>query len=109
MVRFQSADPGAKKIKIPQISWNNLEIPPGKPVDHWRKGILKGLADPVFMYFVHSYCVQLNNPADSLSMTSYGVDMFSSAIVKNNVIGCQFHPERSGEQGLLILKNFIDI
>lgn len=106
VVRFQSDPRLEKRIKIPQISWNSVERPPGHSKDPWKHSLLRGLKEPVYMYFVHSYHVQVNDAGDNLGITSYGLNTFSSVIRQENVTGCQFHPERSGEQGLLMLKNF---
>ncbi|MBI2095273.1 MAG: hypothetical protein HYT89_03805 [Candidatus Omnitrophica bacterium] len=61
------------------------------------------------MYFVHSYCVYPAASASWLAATDYGRDRFCSVLADGNLWGCQFHPERSGEQGLKILKNFIGL
>ena len=59
------------------------------------------------MYFVHSLYVKTKAPKDNLAQTNYGFNSFCSVIQKDQVFGCQFHPERSAETGLKILKNFI--
>ena len=60
------------------------------------------------MYFLHSYFVKVDQAEHGLAVTHYGNETFHSAIQKENVIGCQFHPERSGIQGLSILENFVN-
>lgn len=117
VVRFKESIQGGELYKIPQIGWNILKLPEqlqkvdkfGKPIKylHWKETILKDLADALFMYFLHSYIVVLDNPEDCLASTEYGQDKFCSVVGKDNIVGCQFHPERSGNKGLKILKNFI--
>ena len=58
-----------------------------------------------YVYFVHSFCAVASNPDDVIARTDYGVSV-TAAVGKGNVYGCQFHPEKSGEVGLQILKNF---
>ncbi len=87
-------------LKLPHIGWNSLEIK--KPC-----GILKGVADGEYVYFVHSYCGvtesrYLNATAD------YG-EHVAGVVSNGNVYGCQFHPEKSGVTGLKILKNFCEL
>ena len=89
-----------KEYKIPHIGWNALKIKKQTP-------LLKYVDDGDYVYFVHSYCAK--NCDDSLIATAeYGVDV-TAIVGKNNVYGCQFHPEKSGEVGLKILKAFCEI
>lgn len=86
-------------VQVPQIGWNELEVKMGC-------SLLDGIEDGDFFYFVHSYhCV----PADEkvIAATSeHGID-FVSVVNRDNVSGVQFHPEKSGDKGLLILNNFV--
>ncbi len=89
-----------KRLKIPQMGWNQLEIGNKCP-------ILAGVSND-FMYFVHSYYV---NPQDTkivAATVDYGIDV-PAVICSNNVFATQFHPEKSGEKGLQILKNFVEL
>ena len=71
-----------------------------------RVALLKGLPEKPYAYFVHSYYAP---PGDyTLARTEYGVP-FSSVVNRGNLFGCQFHPERSGRDGSLILKNFVEL
>ena len=89
-----------KEYKIPHIGWNALKIKKQSP-------LLKYVDDGDYVYFVHSYCAK--NCDDSLIATAeYGVDV-TAIVGKNNVYGCQFHPEKSGDVGLKILKAFCEI
>jgi len=100
------------KFKIPQIGWNKL-IPSHSQEENnkklWEETILHGIKEDTYMYFIHSYYVQVENPEDSVADACYGHNRFCSVVQKNNVIGCQFHPERSAEEGINILKNFISM
>ena len=92
---------GKKKFKIPHIGWNNLKI-------NKKEKLFSGIQDDDMFYFVHSYYASLRDEKDSLSKTSYGLE-FVSSFHKNNIFGVQFHPEKSHDQGLKILKNFASI
>jgi len=83
---------------IPHMGWNRLLFKHKAP-------IFDGIDEGTMMYFAHSYHVVPENDTIVASRTDYGVE-FVSAIWKENVFGLQFHPEKSGEKGLLILKNF---
>jgi len=87
-----------RTVKVPHMGWNTLNIV--KPNE-----LLDGIAEGTYVYFVHSL---YPNPADKsivLTRTEYGTT-FTSTIAKGNVYGTQFHPEKSGDIGLKILKNF---
>lgn len=84
--------------KLPHIGWNSLRFPNASP-------LFAGLDEGTYVYFVHSYCGMTARPADVLALTDYGVPV-TAAVGRGNVYGCQFHPEKSGEAGLQILKNF---
>lgn len=85
-------------LKIPHIGWNQIEIQKEDP-------ILKDIPDGSSFYFVHSYYIEPSDPADSTTLTEYGI-RFTSIASKDNVFGIQFHPEKSSATGLRILKNF---
>lgn len=87
-------------LQIPQIGWNSLIIKKQSP-------LLKYISDGDFVYYVHSYFVDGSNEY-TVAGSEYGA--FVTGIAqKNNVFGCQFHPEKSGEKGLLILKAFDEL
>lgn len=97
IVRFPS-DIG---LKIPQIGWNELKQP--------NKGrLFKGIDDGEFVYFVHSYYLIADDLKDVVATTEYGVTVHAS-VERGNVFACQFHPEKSSDVGLKILKNFINL
>lgn len=85
-------------LRIPHIGWNRLAVK--------KDGSLfKGIKQDDFYYFVHSYYIACDEQDDILAETSYG-NTFVSAFQHENIYGCQFHPEKSHEAGLKILKNF---
>ena len=96
------------KSKVPNIGWRpiaeNLECK-----REWDDSILKGVVKNDQCYFVHSLYTKTSNIEDTLSLSSYGSVTYSSSVQHENIIGCQFHPEKSGYIGLKILKNFINI
>ncbi len=93
------------EIKVPHIGWNSLQ--PNIRVSEWEKSPLSDIQPGDFVYFVHSYMV---NPLDDnirIAQTIYGGHQIAAVISKDNITGCQFHPEKSGKNGLRILNNFI--
>lgn len=85
-------------FKLPHIGWNQLEFPRESP-------LFSGLVPDSSVYFVHSYRALPADRADILATTDYGTEIVA-AVGRGNVFGCQFHPEKSGEVGLQILRNF---
>lgn len=89
-----------KSLKIPHIGWNKLKFTKDSP-------LFKYINDGDFVYFVHSYFAE--NCNDSLAATTdYGKDL-TAVVSKGNIFGCQFHPEKSGETGLKILRAFCEM
>lgn len=88
-------------LKIPHIGWNSLDITK-------KDGIFKGIEQNCYVYFVHSYFLKAENRDIVAAQTEYGVKI-DAAVEQGNVIATQFHPEKSGEVGLKMLKNFADI
>ena len=84
--------------KVPHVGWNSLEV---------RKGsrLLTGVKPGEFVYFTHSYKGPVT--ADTAAVTEY-IEPFAAAVERGNVMGVQFHPEKSGETGLKILRNFLE-
>lgn len=93
--------PADTGLKIPHIGWNSLDIVK-------KDGIFKGIENNAYVYFVHSYFLTAKNPEIVAARTNYGVQI-DAAIEWENVSATQFHPEKSGEVGLKILKNFADM
>lgn len=100
-VRKLPTQPG---IKLPHIGWSAISPPPGAD---WQGSLLQDVPVGHEMYFVHSYHAEPTNPAHRLAETRYGEYAFCAAIRKGNVTGCQFHPEKSGETGLNIIRRFL--
>lgn len=89
-----------KDLPIPHIGWNELMLKQSSP-------LMKNTANGDYVYFVHSYYAE--TPAEYvIATTDYGVEM-TAAVQKDNVSGCQFHPEKSSEVGLSILKAFCEL
>lgn len=87
-------------LKIPQMGWNALKIVKDSP-------LLKYTREGEYVYFVHSYSA-VDCDESLLAVTEYGADL-TACVGKGNVFGCQFHPEKSGEVGLRILKAFCEL
>ena len=96
--------PGGPVYKIPHIGWSAIEPPAART---WEGTVLDGVASGSYMYFVHSYVVDPEDTQCCLAQTSYGVDRFCSVINHESVSACQFHPERSGDAGLRLLRQFV--
>lgn len=97
IIRFTGLDKSNLKLKVPHIGWNSLEIKKNKT-------ILKEIEDGSYVYFVHSY--HLVDADDVVSsFVSYG-ETFGASVEQGNIYGVQFHPEKSGDIGLQILRNF---
>lgn len=88
-------------LKVPHMGWN-VALP-----NTTNRLTVKVGEEPRY-YFVHSYCVHVDDPAHSLMKTNYGID-FDSAIGCGNIFGVQFHPEKSHRFGMQILKNFAEL
>lgn len=90
-----------KKVKIPHMGWNNLAI-------KGKSKLLKGVPDGSWVYFVHSYRAAPKSRKLVVAASDYGVSV-PAVIEKDNLIGVQFHPEKSGDVGAVMIKNFIDM
>ena len=84
--------------KLPHIGWNSLSLQNHSP-------LFQGLEEGAWVYFVHSFCGVAEHETDVIARTEYGPSLVA-AVSHGNVYGCQFHPEKSGEAGLQILRNF---
>lgn len=94
------------KDKVPQVGWNKISKINNK---NWENSLLKGLSEGDYMYFVHSfYCIP-DSKGFFLSETNYAGLDYCSALQNKNIFACQFHPERSGEKGLIIYKNLANL
>lgn len=94
VVRFQPCE----GLKIPHMGWNSIS--------GLKTGLFKDLKEGSFVYYVHSFYPQLCG--DTIATTTHGV-AFSGALARDNFYGTQFHPEKSGEVGAAIIKNFLEL
>lgn len=93
--------PDGGGLKVPHIGWNNLRFP--------NEGrLFQGLQEDAYVYFVHSYYLQADDPKIVKATTEYGT-LIHAAVEKGKVFACQFHPEKSSEVGMQILRNFIQV
>ena len=97
IVRF----PEKEGYKIPHMGWNSLTINP-------ESRLLRGIPEQSYVYFVHSYYLRAGRPEDVAATTDYIVKVHAAA-EHENIFATQFHPEKSGDVGLRILKNFCEI
>ncbi|MGN1130489.1 MAG: imidazole glycerol phosphate synthase subunit HisH [Ruminococcus sp.] len=93
--------PDGDGLKIPHMGWNSIKLLK-------KDGIFKGIRDNSYVYFVHSYYLNAENKNIVAAQTQYGVTI-DAAISYENVTATQFHPEKSGEVGLQMLRNFADM
>ncbi len=91
-----------KDYKIPHIGWNALHFPAGRP----RSPIFRDVREGEYVYFVHSYYA--DRCPDVTAVAEYGADL-TAAVGRENIFGCQFHPEKSGAAGLSILRAFCEL
>ncbi|MBQ7766099.1 MAG: imidazole glycerol phosphate synthase subunit HisH [Lachnospiraceae bacterium] len=93
--------PDGEDLKIPHMGWNSL---------HFEKDtrLFKGIGEGAYVYFVHSYYLKAEDESIVAASAEYGTHIHA-AVEKDNVFACQFHPEKSSEVGLSILKNFIEL
>lgn len=88
-------------IKIPHMGWNSLTIKEGAK-------LFQGIPQGSYVYFVHSYYLKAKHRSEVAATTDYST-LIDASVEKDNVFGCQFHPEKSGEVGFKILKNFASL
>lgn len=100
IIRFTGLDEFNNKLKVPHMGWNSLDIKKDNT-------ILKGIKNGSYVYFVHSYHLVSDNDIVS-AYASYGTT-YGASVEKGNIYGVQFHPEKSGDIGLQILRNFGEI
>lgn len=99
VIKFSSLPPN--RLKVPQIGWNQIEF-------NHQVAVLKNIPQKSWFYFVHSYYVEPEDKDLSIVRSDYGVE-FTAAVAKDNIFACQFHPEKSGELGLRIIRNFAEL
>ena len=105
VIRLHDQDPTGRHVKVPHIGWNELHQP--KHSEHWGSTPLDGLEEGDAVYFVHSFVPYPELDSVTIARMSYGGHWYCAAVQKENVLGVQFHPEKSGNVGLLVLRNFL--
>ena len=98
--RFVFPDDGVKR-RLPHMGWNSVRI-------HQDNVIFRNRYEESRYYFVHTYHVTCNDPSVILASSTYGDVEFTSAVARGNIVGTQFHPEKSHKYGLRLLSNFVD-
>lgn len=98
--RLPSETPAGRQ-KVPHMGWNTVSPRPDSP-------LFAGLPSEPYLYFVHSFACFPDDPADIAATANYGVE-FAAAVQRGNVMGMQFHPEKSGEAGKRLLQNFAQL
>ena len=93
--------PSSPGLKIPHMGWNSLQLQ-----NNGR--LFRNIPQDTYVYFVHSYYLQAQEPEIVKAVTGYGTEI-NASVEKDNVFACQFHPEKSGKYGLEILKNFAEL
>ena len=93
--------PDAEGLKIPHMGWNSLKL-------HQNGRLFQGMEENPYVYFVHSYYLKAEEEEIVTATTKYGT-MIHASVEKGNVFACQFHPEKSSDTGLHILKNFVEL
>lgn len=93
--------PDGEGLKIPHMGWNSLDILK-------KDGIFKGIDESPYVYFVHSYYLDADDKDIVAAQTEYGVKI-DAAVSYKNVTATQFHPEKSGDTGLKMLRNFVEM
>jgi imidazole glycerol-phosphate synthase subunit HisH len=93
--------PDSEGLKIPHMGWNSLKISNNAK-------LYKGIDSNAYVYFVHSYYLKAKNENEVVATTDYST-LIHASVEKDNIFACQFHPEKSGEVGLKILKNFAEL
>ena len=93
--------PPCGDLKIPHMGWNSIKMKP-------NARLFKDIEEDSYVYFVHSYYLKAKNEEDVAATTEYGT-LIHASVEHGNIFACQFHPEKSGEIGLKILKNFAEI
>ena len=99
ITKLPSEDSDGISYKVPQIGWNSLNVNP-------KSKLLEGIKDGACVYFVHSFYLKADNPEDVAARSVYST-VVDAAVEKGNIMATQFHPEKSSEVGLGILKNFV--
>jgi len=93
------------KEKVPHIGWNKIY----SKNSEWKETILDRTPENANMYFVHSFVLKPEREENILALSEYGGHKFCSVVRYKKIFGCQFHPEKSGEEGLKIIESFLNL
>ena len=93
--------PETEGLKVPHMGWNSLEL-------SGDGRLFRGILEDAYVYFVHSYYLKAEEPEIVTARTDYGTEIHAS-VEKGQIFACQFHPEKSSDVGLRILKNFVEL
>ena len=96
---------GGERLKVPRVGWSPIHPPPGGKGPAWTEGLLAGVPPGEYMYFVHSYYVEPAGGLRAQALTEYGGHRYCAFLAQDRLMGCQFHPERSGPAGLRLYHN----
>ena len=102
VTKFSGLDKGTK---VPHIGWNHVKVSRGAS----KERIFKSVPENSNFYFIHSFTLNPDHEKNILSSTNYGGKEFCSAVYSGNVYGTQFHPEKSGQEGLKLIGNFVNL
>lgn len=103
IVRFPKVNNSGFETKVPQIQWNQINIPENRS---WDNTVLKNIQSGSYMHFVHSYYALPKFNENILSVSEYEGITYTSSVIKDNIIGIQFHPEKSSIDGIKIYQNW---
>lgn len=106
ILRFPKVNLSQELNRVPQIQWNQIYK---NTDDIWNSSLLKNTCEGAYMYFVHSYFAKPENEKEVLSYTEYGGLKYASSVIKDNIIGIQFHPEKSAVQGIQIYQTWANL
>lgn len=107
IVPIEPRDEHGLPMKVPHIGWSPLLKP--SPDTYWKDSILRKLDPGAHAYFVHSYTASPTHPNNRLADALYGGVRIAAAVRRDNIFGCQFHPEKSARAGLRIVEAFLEL
>ena len=105
VIPIPTRTPSGEPLKIPHIGWSELRLPNGART--WHGTVLEDNQEGEAVYFVHSFMAEPLDPTHRIANYAYGGHLVAAVIGRDNVTGCQFHPEKSGEVGLKVLRKFV--
>ena len=108
IIKLPNLSKSGKKLKIPSIGWNEVIINKDS-INNINEIFLNDYTNGSNFYFVHSYYAKVENKKNIIATYKFGDKEIPSIVSEKNIIGCQFHPEKSGQNGLKLIKNFISI